>query len=809
MNNKFTIGVVGNPNCGKTTLFNALTGAKQRVGNWPGVTVERKTGRYVYQNAEFELVDLPGTYSLDVLEENVSLDERIARDYVAAREADVIVNIVDASNLERNLYLTSQLVEMKIPMLIALNMMDVAKERGYEIDIERLAADIGCPIIPIVAASGKGVVELKQGIYDAAHELPVPTSQVVYADTIEKAVATLLPEVSIVASEHLVDARWLTVLALEGDPLARRLAGIGLTQKIESSRQRTEEALGDDIDISLADARYGFVNQLTSNAVRRTSQVTRTTSDKIDRVVLNRALGIPIFLLAMYLMFMFTINIGGAFIDFFDIFTGTILVDGLGEMLTALGSPEWLTLLLANGIGGGIQVVATFIPVIAFLYLFLSALEDSGYMARAAFVMDRAMRAIGLPGKAFVPLIVGFGCNVPAIMATRTMEQHRDRIMTIVMAPFMSCGARLPVYALFAAAFFPVGGQNIVFGLYLIGIAVAVLTGLVLKNSILQGHTAPFVMELPPYHVPTVKGVLLRTWDRTRSFMFRAGKIIVPMVLVLNVLNAIGTDGSYGNEDSDKSLLSEIGRGIAPVFAPMGMTEENWPAAVGIFTGVLAKEAVVGTLDSLYTNIAEQESARAEAQLRSQVNPKPLSWRSDQTQVEVEQATVAAEEEGGFDFWAGIGEAFTSIPANLSDSLGAWLDPLGIGIGDVSSLETAAEEQEVSTSTFSAMTARFDGAAGAFAYLLLILLYFPCTAALAAVYRETNTGWTLFVAGWTTGLAYIASTIYYQAAIFSRHPGSSLAWIAGMLLIFVFVILALRHWGRNQLAALPAQAQGA
>jgi ferrous iron transport protein B len=349
----------------------------------------------------------------------------------------------------------------------------------------------------------------------------------------------------------------------------------GLRERLTGIQTETEMKLGDDIDISLADARYGFVNQVTGDTVHRKSQVKRSTSDTIDRVVLNRVVGIPIFLLAMYLMFMFTINIGGAFIDFFDIFTGTILVDGLGQWMTSLGSPEWLTVLVANGIGGGIQVVATFIPIIAFLYLFLSALEDSGYMARAAFVMDRAMRAIGLPGKAFVPLIVGFGCNVPAIMATRTMEQERDRIMTIVMSPFMSCGARLPVYALFAAAFFPTSGQNVVFGLYLIGIAVAILTGLIMKNTLLQGQTMPFVMELPPYHVPTIKGVLLRTWDRTKSFMFRAGKIIVPMVLVLNVLNAIGTDGTYSNEDSDKSVLSEIGRTIAPAFSPMGMTERT------------------------------------------------------------------------------------------------------------------------------------------------------------------------------------------------------------------------------------------
>jgi ferrous iron transport protein B len=382
--------------------------------------------------------------------------------------------------------------------------------------------------------------------------------------------------------------------------------------------------------------------------------------------------------------------------------------------------------------------------------------------------MDRFMRFIGLPGKSFVPLIVGFGCNVPAIMATRTLEHQRDRILTMLMVPFMSCGARLPVYALFAAAFFPVGGQNVVFGLYLIGILLAMLTGLIMKHTLLQGDASPFIMELPPYHLPTLKGVLLRTWDRLKTFMLRAGKIIVPMVLVLNFLNAIGTDGSFGNEDSDQSILSEVGRTIAPAFSPMGLDKENWPAAVGIFTGVLAKEAVVGTLDAMYTALAAADAG-----------------------------DTAAEEP--FNLWDGLGEAFASIPANLGDALGAWSDPLGIGIGDVSNIETAAENQAVATGVFGAMVARFDGTAGAFAYLLFILLYFPCVAAIAAVYRETSAGWTLFVAGWTTGLAYMAATTFYQAATFARHPGSSLAWIAGIATVFMVVLVTLRLRGNREL----------
>lgn len=781
MINKIEVGVVGNPNCGKTTLFNALTGTKQRVGNWPGVTVERKTGFYKFNHFDIELVDLPGTYSLDVTEENVSIDESIARDYVANNEADLIINIVDASNLERNLYLTSQLLEMKVPMLVALNMMDMARARDIEIDVDGLAKALGCPVVAISAASGEGLDELKKQINKASKEHHIPQQDVKYADAIENTIKRLLPELETAAKLHDIDPRWLAVRLIEGDTLAIRFAGNEMIEKLPSIQQETEDALGDDIDISLADSRYGFVGQVTAANMHKKSQFKRSTSDKIDRFVLNRVLGIPIFLGMMYLMFMFTINIGGSFIDFFDIFTGTIFVDGLAELMSSMGSPEWLTVLMANGIGGGIQVVATFIPVIAFLYLFLSALEDSGYMARAAFVMDRSMRAIGLPGKSFVPLIVGFGCNVPAIMATRTMEYERDRLMTIVMTPFMSCGARLPVYALFAAAFFPVGGQNVVFGLYLIGIAMAVLTGLIMKNTILQGQAAPFVMELPPYHMPTLKGIFIRTWDRTKSFMLRAGKIIVPMVLVLNLLNAVGTDGSFGNEDSDKSVLSEIGRTIAPAFSPMGLDEENWPAAVGIFTGVLAKEAVVGTLDSLYAALAESDAIAAGEEPEADV----------------------------FNFMDGINEAFASIPANLGDAMGTWGDPLGLDVGDVSSTEVAAEEQEVSAGTFGAMASRFKGEAAAFAYLLFILLYFPCTAALAAVYRETNMAWTGFVAAWTTGVAYIASTIYYQAAIFATQPLTSVAWIVAMIVAFLAVIWGLRYRGSDHLPEANAQLESA
>jgi len=778
MKSSYTIGVVGNPNCGKTTLFNALTGSKQRVGNWPGVTVERKIGRYRFGDADFELVDLPGTYSLDVSDHAVSLDERIARDFVHAREADLILNILDAANLERNLYLTTQLIEMGRPIVVALNMMDVAEERGQTLDVERLSNRLGCPVVPVVAANGKGIKELRQTLLDAAQAvtndqwtLPAP---VTYGQKLEDAIAALESRVKPIAEAQGDPTRWLVSRLIEGDDLAIQLVG----DRIE--REEICALLGDeaeDADILFADGRYGYAHEVTQSCVIQSGQVSRTLSDRLDRVMLNRMVGIPIFLFVMYLMFMFTINIGGAFIDFFDIAAGTIFVDGTAAFLTAARAPEWFVIGVANGIGGGIQVVATFIPIIAFLYLFMSVLEDSGYMARAAFVVDRFMRTIGLPGKSFVPLLVGFGCNVPAIMAARTLENQRDRILTVLMAPFMSCGARLPVYALFAAAFFATGGQNIVFGLYLIGIAAAVLTGFILKRTLLEGQAAPFVMELPPYHLPTIKGVVLRTWDRTKGFVVRAGRVIVPMVLVINVLNSLGTDGTFGNEDSDHSMLAEIGRTIAPAFGPMGLNEENWPATVGIFTGILAKEAVVGTLDATYSALGAQEEA-------------PESGAG---------AEAEDTQEVAYDMSAGLSEAVSTIPANLSDALGGWSDPLGLNIGDVDNQELAAEEQAVTTTTFGAMAARFDGAAGAFAYLLFILLYAPCVAAIAAIYRETSPGWTLFAAAWTTGLGYVSATIFYQAAIFSRDPASSATWIGIMLAVFIGSVATMRWWSRRDL----------
>ncbi|AMO56454.1 Fe(2+) transporter permease subunit FeoB [Endozoicomonas montiporae] len=762
--------IVGNPNCGKTTVYNALTGAKQRVGNWPGVTVERRSGYYQHQGLDIEVVDLPGTYCLDVVDDQVSMDERIARDFILEREAELVLNVLDASNIERNLYLTTQLLDMGLPVVVVLNMMDVAADKGMVIDPEALSKMLGCPVFTMVASKNEGVTDLKDQLNEF-FRTTIPASKPLF---LGKALEPAITRLENAASEHLEDktvARWCAIKLLEAETS-------GITSLPESSRSALlkqgtdlrdalEREQGAEVDILIANGRYDAIGGMMKKVIKQRGVLNHQLSERIDRVVLNRFLGLPVFFGVMYLMFMFSLNFGSAFIDFFEILVGTIMVDGVTHVLQGINAPGWVIALLAEGVGGGIQTVATFIPVIAALFLFLSVLEDSGYMARAAFVMDRLMRFLGLPGKAFVPMLVGFGCNVPAIMATRTLDNQRDRLLTIAMAPFMSCGARLPVYALFAAAFFPATGQNVVFILYLMGILAAVATGLILKNSLLAGETSPFVLELPNYHLPSLKQVLLRTWDRLKTFILNAGKAIVLVVVVLNTLNSLGTDGSFGHQDSGSSMLSHIGQSITPAFKPMGIEEENWPAAVGIFTGMLAKEALVGTLNAMYTSIADDMNG-----------------------------DDGADE--SFDLMGGISEAFASIPENLVGLKESFSDPLGMEVGDLNDLDSVAEEQEVDMTTFAVMRNLFTSEAAVVAYLLFILLYTPCVAALGAIYREAGTGWTLFVAGWTFFVGYSVATLYYQLSLLAVQPLVTLGWVAAFAGTLAILFMVMRRMGNRQ-----------
>jgi ferrous iron transport protein B len=768
---RLTIALAGNPNCGKSALFNALTGIRQTTGNWPGVTVERREGRCELDGRQVGIIDLPGIYSLDA----DSLDELVTRDYLLSRDADLVINVVDAANLERNLYLTVQLLELDVPIVLALNMMDVARKRGIEIDVAALSEKLGCPVVPVVAVSKEGVTELSARALAVADGRERGGYALGHDESVEQAITDLVP---LLDGRSERNSRWLALKLIEGDQQLLGEPSPQLTERIEHGRRAIAARTGEEADIQIADTRFAHAHALAKTVQRQRGAAAGHLSDAIDRIVLSRLWGIPLFLAMMYLMFVFTINIGGAFIDLFDGVATALFVDGVGALLSSLGSPGWLQLVLAEGVGGGLSVVATFIPVIASLYIFLSALEDSGYMARAAFVMDRFMRSIGLPGKAFVPLIVGFGCNVPAVMATRTLENERERKLAILMNPFMSCGARLPVYVLFAAAFFPHSGQNIVFALYLTGILIALMTGLIMKRTLLAGTSTGFMMELPPYHMPRLRGVMLRTWDRVRLFLREAGRVIIVMVVILNLLSSIGTDGRLGETDSDDSVLAAASRVAAPLFAPMGIGEDNWPAVLGIFSGVLAKEVIVGTLDSLYGRLAAEST--------------------DAPQEGVE----------AFALMPALTAALATVPANLGEIGRSLADPLGLGIGNELDQGAVAAEQSLTSGTFGAMAERFDGRAGAFAYLLFVLLYFPCVATIGAIVREAGGAWAAFVAAWTTGIAFVAATLFYQAATFDQHPLSSALWMGALALLLILVFTGLRLWSRRGQRAGFATADG-
>lgn len=753
------IGLIGNPNCGKTTLFNQLTGARQKVGNWPGVTVERKEGVLNLRGTPHKLIDLPGTYALDSQNDDLSMDEKIAREFALSGEADVIINILDGSNLERNLFLSSQLLDMGVPIVCAVNMLDVAEREGIHVDTQQLSNLLGVPVVPIVAAAGTGIEELCRVLAHQLEHPAVATPMWKPEDDIHIATEQLLAY----CGNNIPNIRWTASRALEGDDSAFMQMGAeyraAARSKASQLSRDLEQQHNQPIDVLIANGRYRCIQKVLQQAITR-SQNERTLSERIDDWVLNRWLGIPFFLLIMYLMFTFAINFGGAFIDFFDISFNAVFVEGTRHLLQAVNSPEWLITLLADGLGGGVQLVATFIPVIGGLYLFLSIIEDSGYMARAAFVMDRLMRAVGLPGKSFVPLIVGFGCNVPAVMAARTMDTHKDRLLTISMAPFMSCGARLSVFALFAAAFFSDGGALMVFSLYLLGILMALVTGLALKNTLFKPELTPFVMELPAYHIPTVKGILIKTWERLQSFSLRAGKTIIVVVTILSFLNSFGTDGSFGNENNDKSVLSSIARVATPLLGPLGVKEDNWPATVGIITGIFAKEAVVGTLDALYS-------------------PEPA-------------------EDAEYDLFGSLLEAAATIPTNVMDVANNLLDPLGLSLVG----SNQEEEQGVHSSTFSVMENLFGSKLAAFSYLVFVLLYTPCVATLGAMTREAGLRWMLFVAGWSTGLAYCSAVIVYQLGSLPSHPLSSLLWVIGCVVFIGGVLFSIRFYSRQRDARL-------
>lgn len=928
----FTIAIAGNPNCGKTALFNALTGARQSVGNWPGVTVEKKEGFFELGNQHIRVVDLPGTYALFANAE----DERAAVDYLLTREADLIVNIIDASNIERNLFLTSQLVDMQIPMVIAANMIDIAEKRGLHLDLDILAERFGVPVIPLSAVNERSITNFISEMAHVVAGKKMTPKAIDYGEKVESAIKYLEPKVEPVAKLLDADARWVSLMYLGNE---KSYADKFAEAKVQINKAEVTQILGEESEFAMADSRYSLAHEIAGKTIL-SNRSKRTWSDKLDSVLLNRWASLPIFLLVMYLVFWVAVTIGSAFIDFFDVLFGAIFVDGLGYLLTdVLHAPGFVSAILADGIGAGIQTVSTFIPVIFFMFLCLSFLEDSGYMARAAFVADRFMRFLGLPGRAFVPMMVGFGCGVPGIMGSRVLESKRERFLTIFLVPFMSCGARLPVYALFAAAFFGTQAGTVVFALYLAGVLFAIVYGLILRRSLFVGEASNFVMELPPYHLPKFKSLMIHSWLRLRDYVIRAGKVITIAVAILGFLNSFGfvdklyteingekteivkseegyamvqdekevplpegvvideskvqTESEFtaGNGDSENSLLSVIGKAITPVFEPFGVESNNWPASVSLFTGLLAKEAVIGTMNSLYSMAGPGDAAEAPKAAEVAAAPEKLA---DSAKVAVADSAVAdsanavadsaaaeapaeekpliagvdecpaeEEEEGGApDILGAFKEALGTIPENLSEVFGSLTDILGtsgeleaqnaaelkkitldkildtkaITCEEYASIETFSEDEgadkareEVFAKLAAAGLTLSEDEIGAleegdlsetadiyanlrsyfhnpdkngnpvdgfnwqvFAFLIFILLYVPCLAAMGVVVREIGLGLGVLMAVVQTILAWAVAVLLYQVPV-----GGNVFWIVSSIIVLVATFVFLKLFGMS------------
>jgi ferrous iron transport protein B len=742
------IALAGNPNVGKSTIFNNLTGSRQHVGNWPGKTVEKKEGRLKIGDDEIVIVDLPGTYSLTAY----SVEEIIARDFIINEDPTAVVVVVDASNLERNLYLVAQIIELDVPVIISLNMTDLAVGRGLKIDSEQLSQRLGgVPVIETVGNRGMGVDQLKKAIAQVGEnpQQEVPRTKPKGALGVE--IAALEKEIKANPNLAAFKPYWLANKLLEADQqvvaAVKEKDAENLVEAAAAAQARILEETGEDAESLIADQRYEFINQITTDVIERPSESVLTTSDKIDKVVTHRIWGIPIFLLMMWLMFQITANVSAPYLDWVDGFINeTIYGWGVG-LMGALGlEGSWLSSLVTDGIIAGVGGVLVFVPVLIFLYLALGLLEDSGYMARAAFVMDRVMRWMGLHGKSFLPMIVGFGCTVPAIYATRTLENEKDRKLTGFLATFMSCGARLPVYVVFGAAFFGAASGNLIFSMYMLGIAVALLVGFVMKKTIYKGKPpAPFVMELPPYRAPRFRDVMRQMWERTRGFVKKAGTTILLVSIVLWLLMAIPISaeaGSFNDVDPEDSVFGVVSNVIAPVFAPAGFG--TWEASGSLVTGFLAKEVVVGTMSQIY--LPEADEAIAE-------EAEPTTFLED-----IGGAVVGFGEAAVLT----VQETLNIIPRTIN------LIPL-VEIPEFNFFGAVEEEEDTSTLE-AALVESFTESAGspetgkiaAVAFNVFVLLYVPCMVAVAAMRQEFGARLMWTQIGFTTALAWVAAVLVFQ-----------------------------------------------
>ncbi len=583
------IAIAGNPNSGKSTVFNALTGVRVAVGNWPGVTVERQEGKSVYQGHTVTVVDLPGTYTLDAW----TIDQRIAREFLIKEKPDGVIAVVDAGNLERNLYLVVQLLEMGARVVLVLNMMDIAREKGIEIDTAKLGRVLGVKVVPTVAVTGEGIDELRQVIHNLGREEMVTAPlRIEYGGEIERGIERVANALTGKVLDN--ERRWWALKLLEGE---KGLGEMGEAERVaELVRGEIAQRHKHDACSAIVERRFGFIKGVIKECLRQRPEKARglELTEAIDSIVLNRWVGVPIFFLLMGLTFYLVFALGTPIAELISQLFG-FLGEKLTAGLTILRAPEWVGSLLSEGLIGGIGTVLSFVPNIAILYLILALLEDSGYMARAGFVMDKFMHLLGLHGKSFIPMIMGFGCNVPAILATRTLESRKDRVLTILVNPLISCSARMPIYVLFTGVFFTKHRGLVVFSLYLLGIILAVLVARIFRSLFFRAEVAPLIMELPPYHSPTLRTVLRPTWFRIWMFIRRAGMVIAPAVVIIWVLARL----PWGVPPaSAESVLGRSGRVFVPLLAPAGFG--YWWAGVALLTGVVAKEVVVGTLATIH-----------------------------------------------------------------------------------------------------------------------------------------------------------------------------------------------------------------
>ena len=782
------IALAGNPNCGKTTIFNNITGAKQHVGNYPGVTVEKKEGRCTYENNSLLFVDLPGTYSLTAR----SLDEVVARNVIINEKPDIIVNVLDASNLERNLYLAAQIVELGRPVVIGLNMMDIAERMGAKIDLEKLGKKLGATVVPLVGSKNVGTTELLRAVMEVAKKGDViENAEVDYGPQLEPAIRSLVDMIQKNGSIQY-PVRWLAVKLLENDPdVLNKVRVIEGTEPILAMAQTLRDSLKSKVDLEFcfAEYRHRFAVEAYNESIVSTGS-SDTLSDKIDRVLTHRVLGIPIFLGLMWLMFTSVIDLGAYPQDWLDQGFG-MLGDYLGSVITN----DQLRSLVVDGVIGGVGSVLSFVPLIVILYFFISLIEDTGYMARAAFLIDRVMRACGLHGKSFIPMILGFGCNVPGIMAARTLDNEKDRMVTILACPFMSCGARLPVYTLFIAAFFGATGYGgtVLTAVYILGILVSIGVAIVLRKTAFKGETEPFVMELPPYHIPTVKGVLMHMWERTVLYLKKAGTIILGASILVWFLTAYPMDVEYSQDfDAAKEQVTA--------------TMETEQAAILQSYGIQSledDEALNNMYESMITTAdaaAEEADAEeqdvtdvAQAQALEEKPEYPEAFADLQAsnptlyaqalplfdaKVKADDATAALDEQHNSE------KLSQSYAARLGHFVEPVIAPLGydwkIGVGlvactaakevMVSTLATiysveADDTHEASLVTYLANDENFNPAV-ALSLMVFSLLYMPCVASLAVIKRETNSWkWMFFSMGLGVCLAYVFAFAVYHLAL--------------------------------------------